>query len=152
MSESNNQILSIKEKRKFVWLIILFCSVLIINEAVAQNVSLSELTKNKYALQNLKSALSSENCSLKRSAVYLIGKYKIAEGEIILEKMLRTEKDPCSKILITLVLLELNELKGLAALKELAKTDLNEETKRLATFSFNEYLINDREFREENQK
>ena len=50
MSDSNNQILSTKEKRKFVWLIILFCSVLIINEAVAQNVSLSELTKNKYAV------------------------------------------------------------------------------------------------------
>jgi len=152
MSDLNNQILSIKEKRKFVLLIILFCSVLITNEAVAQNVSLFELTKNKYAVQNLKSALSSENCSLKRSAIYLIGKYKIAEGEIILEKMLRTEKDPCSRILITLVLLELNEPKGLIALKELAKANLNKDAKRLAAYTFNEYLINDLELREEDQK
>ena len=152
MSNLNNESIGQKEKKKFVLLIILFCSVLIINEAVAQNVSLSELTKNKYALQNLKSVLSSENCSLKRSAIYLIGKYKIAEGEIILEKMLRTEKDPCSKILITLVLLELNESKGLAALKELTKAKLAEKIKRLATFTSNEYLINDRELREENQK
>jgi hypothetical protein len=141
-----------KEKKKFVLLIILFCSVLFFNEAIAQNVPVSELTRNKYALQNLKSALSSENCGIKRSAIYLIGKHKIAEGEIILEKMLRTEKDPCSRILITLVLLELNEPKGLVALKELAKSDLKDETKKLATFTFNEYLINDLEFGEENQK
>jgi len=71
MSNLSNESISQKEKRKFVLLIILFCSVLITNEAVAQNVSLFELTKNKYAVQNLKSALSSENCSLKRSAIYL---------------------------------------------------------------------------------
>jgi len=152
MSNLSNESISQKEKRKFVLLIILFCSVLITNEAVAQNVSLFELTKNKYAVQNLKSALSSENCSLKRSAIYLIGKYKIAEGEIILEKMLRTEKDPCSRILITLVLLELNEPKGLIALKELAKANLNKDAKRLAAYTFNEYLINDLELREEDQK
>jgi len=152
MSNLNNESIGPKEKRKFVLLIILFCSVLIFNEAIAQNVPVSELTGNKYALQNLKSALSSENCGIKRSAIYLIGKYKIAEGEIILEEMLRTEKDPCSRILITLILLELNEPKGLTALKELTKTELNAETKRLATFTFNEYLVNDRELREENQK
>ena len=63
----------------------------------------------------------------------------------MLEKMLGKEKDPCSKILITLVLLELNEPKGLLALNELAKTELNAESRRLATFNFNEYLINDLE-------
>jgi hypothetical protein len=141
-----------KEKRKFVLLIILFCSVLIFNEAIAQNVPVSKLTSNKYAFQNLKLALSSDNCSVKRNAIYLIGEYKIAEGEYILEKMLRTEKDPCSRILITLVLLELNEPKGLIALKELAKANLNKDAKRLAAYTFNEYLINDLELREEEQK
>jgi hypothetical protein len=152
MSNLNNENIGQKEKKKFVLLIILFCSVLIFNEAIAQNVPVSELTSNKYALQNLKSALSSENCGIKRSAIYLIGKYKIAEGEIILEKMLRTEKDPCSRILITLVLLELNEPKGLIALKELAKANLNKDVKRLAAYTFNEYLINDLELTEEDQK
>jgi hypothetical protein len=143
MSNLNNESIGQKEKKKFVLLIILFCSVLIVNETLAQNFPLSELTKNKYALQNLKLVLLSENCSVKRNAIYLIGKYKIAEEEYILEKMLWTEKDPCSRILINLVLLELNEPKGLLALKELAKTELNAESKRLATFTFNEYLIND---------
>jgi hypothetical protein len=145
MSNLNNENLGQKEKKKFILLIVLFCSVLIINEAIAQNVPVSELTGNKYAFQNLKLALSSDNCSVKRNAIYLIGKYKIAEGEYILEKMLRIEKDPCSRILITLVLLELNEPKGLLALKELAKTELNAESRRLATFTFNEYLKNDME-------
>lgn len=152
MSNLNNESLYHKEKKKFFLLIVLFCLVLIINGAIAQNVPVSELTGNKYALQNLKLALSSDNCSVKRNAIYLIGKYKIAEGEYMLEKMLRTEKDPCSKILITLVLLELNETKGLIALRELAKINLSKEAKRLAVFTFNEYLINDLEFKEEDQK
>jgi hypothetical protein len=152
MSNLNNESIGQKEKKKFVLLIILFCSVLIFNEAIAQNVPVSKLTSNKYAFQNLKLALSSDNCSVKRNAIYLIGKYKIAEGEYILEKMLRTEKDPCSRILITLVLLELNEPKGLIALKELAKANLNKDAKRLAAYTFNEYLINDLELREEEQK
>jgi hypothetical protein len=149
MSNLNNEIIGQKEKKKFVLLIILFCSVLIINEAIAQNVPVSELTGNKYAFQNLKLALSSDNCSVKRNAIYLIGKYKIAEGEIILEEMLKAEKDPCSRILITLVLLELNEAKGLVALKELAKTELKEDTKRFATSTFHEFLINDNELMDE---
>jgi len=152
MSNLNNESIGQKEKKKFVLLIILFCSALIFNEAIAQNVPVSKLTSNKYVFQNLKLALSSENCSVKRNAIYLIGKYKIAEGEYILEKMLRTEKDPCSRILITLVLLELNEPKGLIALKELAKANLNKDVKRLAAYTFNEYLINDLELREEDQK
>jgi len=152
MSNLNNESLYHKKKKKFFLLIVLFCFVLIVNGAIAQNVPVSELTGNKYALQNLKLALSSDNCSVKRNAIYLIGKYKIAEGEYMLEKMLRTEKDPCSKILITLVLLELNETKGLIALRELAKINLSKEAKRLAVFTFNEYLINDLEFKEEDQK
>lgn len=143
MSYSKNEVLSGKEKKKFILLIILFCASLVLNEAFAQTIPISKLSQNKYALQNLKQALSSENYGIKRSAIYLIGKYKIAEGEIILEKMLHQEKDPCSRILITLVLLELNEPRGLVALKELAKTELNAESRRLATFTFNEYLIND---------
>ena len=152
MSNLNNENLDQKEKKKFILLVVLFCSVLIINEAIAQNVPVSELTGNKYAFQNLKLALSSDNCSVKRNAIYLIGKYKIAEGEYILEKMLRTEKDPCSRILITLVLLELNEPKGLIALKELAKINLSKDDKRLAAYTFNEYLTNDMELKEEDQK
>ena len=152
MPNLNNESLGQNEKKKFVLLILLFCSVLIINEAIAQNVPVSELTGNKYALQNLKQALSSDNCSVKRNAIYLIGKYKIAEGEYILEKMLGIEKDPCSRILITLVLLELNEPKGVIALKELAKVNLNKDAKRLAAYTFNEYLINDLDLKEEDQK
>lgn len=152
MSNLNNKSIGQKEKKKFVLLIMLFCSVLIFNEAIAQNVPVSELTRNKYALQNLKSALLSKNCGIKRNAIYLVGKYKISEGEIILEEMLRTEKDPCSRILITLVFLELNEAKGLIALKKLAKVNLNKDAKRLAAYTFNEYLNNDLELREEDQK
>jgi len=149
MLKEKNEVLDKKEKRKFILLLILFCSVLIVNEAVAQNIPITELTKNKYALQNLKLALSSDNCGVKRSAIYMIGRYKIAEGEIILENMLHTEKDPCTKVFIMLVLLELNEQKGLGALKDLAKNELNEDIIKTATHIFYEHLLNDFEFTDE---
>lgn len=132
-----------KPVRNFTFILILLCSISFSNRAFSQNTSLSELTVNKYALQNLKVALSSDNYGIKRCAIYLIGKYKIAEGENIIEEMLVNEKDPCNKILAALVLMELNETKGITALKKMAKTDLNEEAKKMALFTFYQHLIND---------
>ena len=69
------------EKRKFCLLIFLFLSVMICNETLAQKVSIKELTSQKYALDNLITGIKSDNCGLKRSAIYLVGKYSIAEAE-----------------------------------------------------------------------
>jgi hypothetical protein len=57
--------------------------------------------------------------------------------------MLNNEQDPCNKILASLVLMELNRAKGIIALKEVSKTELTEETKKEALFTFYEHLIND---------
>lgn len=143
MSPTNIKTLYNELRRRFSFLSILFCSLLSINEAVSQNMFLSELTPNKYAYQNLKLALKCDNCGIKRSAIYLIGKYKIAEGEYLIEKMLQTEKDPCTKILAALVLMELNKLKGFSALKRLSNDELNEETRRIALQTFYRHIIND---------
>ncbi len=145
MYHLNFEMLNNKCKITFVFFTILFCSLIYSKEVFAQNISLSELTPHKYALENLKAALSSDNCGIKRSTIYLIGKYKIAEGESMIEKIFRTEEDSCTRILAALVLFKLNRVKGLSALKQLSKTDLNEETRRLALQTFYQHLINDTE-------
>lgn len=121
---------------------ILLCSLFFPQDAFSQNVSLTELTPNKYALKNLETALSSDNCGIKRCAIYLIGKYKIVEGEYLIEEMLYTEKDPCNKILAALVLMELNRAKGISELKKIVKSGLTEETKKTALFTYYQHLIN----------
>ncbi len=152
MSNINIEALHNEWKRKFSFLTIFFFCLLLSNEAISQNMSLSELTPNKYAYQNLELALKCNNCGIKRSAIYLIGKYKIAEGEYMIEGMLRTEEDPCTKILAALVLMELNQAKGFSALKRLSKNDLNEETRRSALQTFYQHIINDVEINKEKQK
>jgi hypothetical protein len=132
-----------KLNRSFIYLIIIFVSLILSKEVAAQNVSIYELTRHRYALENLKTALSSDNCGIKRSAVYLIGKLKIAEGESLIEEMIDKEEDPCNKLLCALVLTELNRAKGINELKKLVKNGLNEETKKAALFTYYQHLIND---------
>jgi hypothetical protein len=133
-----------KEKRKFVLLVFLFLSAMICNETVAQNVSIKVLTPNKYALENLKASLNSENCGVKRHAIYLAGKYRIAEAEEILLEQLKNEKLPCNRILIALVLYELGSQKALIAVGDLVKNEYNAKARRKATHIYYQYLKNDK--------
>ncbi len=131
------------EKRKFVLLILLFLSVMICNETLAQNISIKELTPNKYALENLIASINSDNCGVKRHAIYLAGKYRIAEAEDVLLEQLKNEKSSCNRILITLVLYELGSEKALIATGGLVKNDDSAEAKRKATHIYFQYLKND---------
>lgn len=114
---------------------------MICNETLTQNVSIKELTPNKYALENLKVSLNSENCGVKRHAIYLAGKYRIAEAEEILLKQLKNEKISCNRILIALVLNELGSEKALIA--DLVKNEDDENARRKATHIYYQYLKND---------
>ncbi len=143
MNNINFEMLYNKLKNILIFFTIIFSSLILSKELLAQNVSISELTHHRYALENLKLALSSDNCGIKRSAIYLIGKLKIAEGENLIEEMIYNEKDPCNKILAALVLMELNRAKGINELKKLVKSGLNEEAKKLALFTYYQHLIND---------
>ncbi|UCH65415.1 MAG: HEAT repeat domain-containing protein [Ignavibacterium sp.] len=133
-----------KEKRKFVLLVFLFLSSIICNETLAQNVSIKELTPNKYALENLEASLNSENCGVKRHAIYLAGKYRIAEAEDILLEQLKNEKLSCNRILIALVLYELGSEKALIAVGDLVKNDDSAKARRKATHIYYQYLKNDK--------
>ena len=135
-----------KEKLKFILLVFLFLSAIVCNETLAQNVSIKELTSHKYALDNLIAAIKSENCGLKRSAIYLIGKYRIAEGETLLLDQLKNEKESCTRILIALVLYEMGSEDALIAINNnnFVHNDHSAKNRRKATHIYYQYLKNDK--------
>ena len=143
MNNINFQMMYNKLKRILPFFTIILFSLVLSKEVSAQNISIYELTHHRYALENLKAALASDNCGIKQSAIYLIGKLKIAEGENLIEEMIHREKDSCNKILGALVLMELNRAKGINEFKKIVKSGLTEETKKTAFFTYYQHLIND---------
>ena len=89
-------------------------------------------------------SLNSENCGVKRHAIYLAGKYRIAEAEEILLEQLKNEKLSCNRILIALVLYELGSEKALIAVSDLVKNEDNVKARRKATHIYYQYLKNDK--------
>ena len=143
MNNINFEMMYSKLKRILSFFAVILFSLVLSKEILAQNISIYELTPHRYALANLKAALASDNCGIKQSAIYLIGKLKIAEGENLIEEMIRKEKDPCNKIIGALVLMELNRAKGINEFKSIVKSGLTEETKKTAFFTYFQHLIND---------
>ena len=107
--------------------------------------SISDITDNKHALENLTASIQSDNPGVKRSAIYLAGKYRIAEAENPLLNQLKVEKDPNTRILIALVLYEMGSEKGLSVVKALSETDENTKVRRMAAQLYSQYLMNDTE-------
>ena len=126
-----------------VLLLFLFSSSVLAQTTVVKTNSITEVTVNKYALKNLLASIKSDNPGVKRSAIYLTGKYRIAEAENTLMEQLKYEKDPGMRILIALVLYEMGSEKGLLEIKKLSETDKNQRVRNIAAQLYNEYFIND---------
>lgn len=75
---------------------------------------------HKNGIPNLKQAVQSENTGLKKSAIYMAGKYKIAEMVEPLVNQLAKEDDDNVKVLIALSLYEIGDEKGIDAIQDLA--------------------------------
>jgi hypothetical protein len=123
-----------------IFIIVVF---VVVSNSSAQSNSIKDITKNKYALDNLIAGIKSENCGIKRSAIYFAGKYKINEVKDVLFEQLNSENEACVRILIALVLYELGEFKGLLAVKNSIETDENLKSRRMATQIYYNYLKHD---------
>jgi HEAT repeat protein len=128
---------------KLLSALVVMILLLVVSSLHAQNLSIKDLTTNKYALQNLLSGIKSDNEGVKRSCIYFAGKYKIAETESALIEQLKKEENPSTRILIALVLYELGSKEGLEVIKKLALEDENWEVRRMSTHIHNEHIIND---------
>ena len=119
--------------------------VLVTTDSEAQSISIKELTKSKYALDNLIAGIKSENCGIKRSSIYFAGKYRIKEVKDVLLDQLRNENESCTRILIAMVLYEMGSTDGLLLVRDLIQTDEDVKVRRMATHIYYEYLKNDNE-------
>jgi len=121
-----------------------------IGELTAQTnfISIKDITNDKYALDNLLDGIKSENDGVKRSSIYFVGHYRIAEAEEALIEQLKKEQNPSNRILIALVLFELVSEDGLLEVKKLASNDDNLKVRRMSTHIYNKFLTKDfkREF------
>lgn len=124
-------------------LILVMVVFFMVTNSSAQSNSINEITKNKYALDNLIAGIRSENCGIKRSAIYFAGKYRIKEVKDVLLEQLNSGNEACTRILIALVLYELGEPKGLLSVKNQTESDEDQKSRRMATQIYYDFLKHD---------
>lgn len=88
---------------------------------------------NVNAIGNLKTAILSENPGLRKSGIYLAGKYVIDEVADELVQQLSIEKDPTLKIMLMRVLYIIDDEKYLNDILKIALNDENIRVKKMAT-------------------
>jgi hypothetical protein len=115
---------------------------LIVPVIFGQNKKVAELTKNRYALQNIISGIHSENEQIRKSSIYFAGFYRLIETEDMLIKQLKTEQCPENKILIGLALFRMESEKGMKELQKLCKSEKNIKVKRMSYSICKEYFEN----------
>lgn len=87
------------------------------NQSNAQNFETQAKAQYEYALENLEQGIRSDNYGLRRSAIYLAGKYQIEAAAETLLAQLDDEEYPENRILIGLSLYEIGNTEAVAELK-----------------------------------
>jgi len=109
---------------------------------------LSAQNKKNYTdnnVKNLVAAIKSDNDGLKRSAIYLVGYYKIYETAPVLLELFSNENSK-NKILIALTLYQMGEGCCLMKLVELSSVESNSEVKRICNAVVEQYQSDARLF------
>ena len=115
--------------------------IFLVTDSFAQNKKISELVKNKFALENLVTGIHSENHGVRESTIYFAGQYRFIDTENALIEQLKVEKDSDIKVLIGLALFRMNSEKGMNELQMLTKNDSNPRVRRMSQAIYNEYLV-----------
>lgn len=132
----------LKRSEKLYFVLVLLLFVFLFSESFAQNQKVSELTKSKFALENLNSAIQSKNDGVRESAIYLAGEYRLIDTEETLIKQLKVEKKSDIKVLIGLALFRMGSEKGMKEMQNLAAVDKDARVRRMSYAIYNEYLVN----------
>jgi hypothetical protein len=93
----------------------------------------------KNEIENLLMGIRSDNPGLKKSAIYMSGKYEVSECSGVLIQQLKTEKDASVKVLIALALYRIGSEEGMEAIEELAHNDNNKEVRRMSSAIVNQW-------------
>ncbi len=134
-----------KTSRKQITVVVALVLLLVLGvdlKLFAQSNSISDVTNNEYALDNLKSGINSDNDGVRKSAIYFAGKYRIEEAVNCLVERLEKEKEASVRLLIAYSLYEIQDPEGMNAVKELSIKDNDIKVKRMSSNLYEEYLNN----------
>lgn len=126
---------------KFYFLAVAILFVFLAVNTFGQTKVVSDLTKHKYAAQNLAAAIHSSNLGVRESAIYLVGEYRFVDFENELIKQLRVENDSDIKILIGLALFRLNSEKGIIELQRISVNDQDQRVRKMSKAIYNEFYV-----------
>ena len=130
-----------KNYKRFLTAILI--AIVLTGSVFSQSNSIRDITANKYALKNLIAGIHSDNDGVKRNSIYFAGYYRVVETEDALISQLKSEENPSTRILISLVLYELGSEKGLNEVKNLSLNDENAKVRRMTKQIYEQYLVDD---------
>lgn len=123
------------KRTMFVLMLMVTLSSLTVN---AQN-KLASVTGSKYAKENLVASINSVNEGVRKSAIYLVGNYKLTEFSDVLVERLKNEENASIRLLIAYAIFEIKNVKAMEAVKELAKTDKDLKVRNISNMIYKEY-------------
>lgn len=117
--------------KRFAMIIVMMVTVVTSNASAGSR----ELRSNKMKemTANLLVGIHSENEGLRKSAIYMAGKYKINEAVPVLALQLKKEENPDTRILIALSLYTIGSPVGIQAVKLQAAGEKNPRVKKMYT-------------------
>lgn len=127
-------------KTKLFYLLLLAALLLNVNSLYAQKRIETSYVLSGNHIKNLITGIQSDNLGLRRSAIYLAGKYKVAEAGAELLKALEKEEDSSTKILIALSLFNISEPNAMKAVNQLSMNEQDPKVKRMLTNIYSEYM------------
>ncbi len=119
----------------------LFASFMLLSIPVAAQNNKSKTIDSEYAIENICTGIKSENTGVKKSMIYLAGKYKMTHAVDALTEQLEDEKFPEIKILIALSFYQIGDKDGMEAVKNLAFSASDNRVKNMCSAIYNQYMI-----------
>lgn len=128
-------------KSKF-YFTLLFVVFLVSSITVAQTKPSVVVKLDNNAISNLNQAIVSDNYGLRKSAIYLVGKYSLYESSDNLLVQLKKEKDPSLRILIMRVLYILGDEEFMDDIYKIASTDENRRVRKMGKAIYSMIQLN----------
>lgn len=128
-------------KNRFYQLTGLIVLILLLSDSVfSQQYKSEKLTE--CAVNNLLVGIKSDNDGLRRSSIYMAGKYKIEKMVNVLSEMLEAENDANTRILIALSLYQIGSENVLPAVRKASLNDKDVKVKKICTEIYNALIQN----------
>lgn len=117
----------------------------------AQTAREMQIAHSKSAIDNLMTALRSDNIGVKRSAIYFAGKYQVREALPVLCTIARAESDCSIKILAGLSIYSIGSVQGIDELRRCVSVEKNDRVKRMFAEICAQYSNSDFTMNQDNQ-